>query len=140
MTIVSLFIIIWAASALLRVSIIESNKQASQVAEGLALSPIFKIAITEHYQMYGKLPESNDEARLPPKEKYAKEALQSAGISKDGVITLVYNEKSGAAGSRIQLVPSVSESTGHISWDCRTSNFPLIQQLAPQCRYINKQK
>ena len=137
--IASIVILIWSAFSLLRLNTTAIHTQAALVMDGLALTPMFKVAVAEHYQRYGRLPLSNEEARLLPRQEYAKGALESVAIGERGIVTLHYNEKSGINGSTIQMVPVVNERGGMIHWKCQTSSFPLIEKFAPQCRYLEIQ-
>ena len=133
---ISAMIILWATFALLRLKTTGTYMIAAAVAQGLSMGPMFKVAVAEYYQDYGHLPESNTEVKLEASEAYAKGALVSAGIGKGGVITFLYNEKSGIKGGRIQLIPHTNEHRGSIRWECVTSSYPTIEKFFPQCHYI----
>lgn len=133
--ITSAFVIVLGAYELLRVKVIKKQFSAVSIAQGLSTGTMMRVEVMRYYNDYGELPESNDDARLADEKEYANDVLDSAGIGKAGVITLVYNKKSGMAGGTVQLVPVMNDKTHYLHWDCRSSSFPTIQEFMPQCHY-----
>ena len=129
------FVIVGGAFQLYQAKRTAMYMGVAYISQGMAVSQILRIEILQFHNQSGRLPDSNSEAGLPPKEEYAEQSLVSADIGNEGVITLVYNKKSGVANGTIKIVPTVNERTGRITWDCLTSSYPLIEDFIPQCRY-----
>ncbi|MEJ2141674.1 MAG: pilin [Gammaproteobacteria bacterium] len=134
--VVSVLVVVLGGFELLRGKQVRTHMQAAFVAEGLAVTGMLRVAAAEYYNSHGEWPESHAEANLPAPYQITRQALTSAELGSDGVITLTYNAKSGVDGGTIRLVPSVSSYLGDIKWECRTSSFENIQEWAPQCMYI----
>lgn len=129
------FVIVGGAFQLFQAKRTAMYMGAAHISQGMAVSQILRIEILRFHNYAGRLPDSNSEAGLPPKEEYAEQALVSADIGEEGVITLVYNKKSGVANGAIKIVPTANERTGRITWDCLTSSYPSIEDFMPQCSY-----
>jgi len=104
--------------------------------EGLAAAQSVKVAITEYYMNYGKLPHSNREAGVAEPDKFSGQALRRLTVDAHGAIELTYDEKSGIGGGTIRLVPDVSNATAMITWRCQSPDFSDIALSVAQCEYV----
>ncbi len=107
--------------------------RARYLAEGLQIAQAARVAIAETYQTSLQWPTSNADAGLPAPERMKGDSLQGLQIGGGGVITLTYDEKSGAAGGTIRLLPMAHG--GAVRWDCVTASYADIADVIPQCIY-----
>lgn len=98
-----------------------------------------KMNIAEQYAYEGVFPKSNTEAHLPSPEKFRGMTLLSLKISEGGRINLEFDALSGHDGGLIQIIPdsSLIESIG-LQWRCMTSDYPDIDKIIKDCKYIEK--
>lgn len=108
---------------------------ARALTEGLQLAQAARVAITESYQTTLQWPATNAEAGLPEASQLFADSLRSLRVGASGVISLVFNEKSGVSGGVIRLIPEAN-ATGRVNWRCETASYPDIAAIVPQCRYI----
>ena len=106
------------------------------ISEGFSASAVVKAQVAEYFAVTGELPSSNAEANIRIPESYAGVSLKSVRVSRGGVITLTYDEKTGVNNGIIQLVPYVGNSALGLRWQCNTSSYKGIERMAPQCNYI----
>ena len=107
--------------------------RGAKLAQGLQMSTMFKMAVSEFYQTQGHFPESNQEARLQPPTDFTSGALAAAEIRKNGVITLTYTAETGVDGGEVHLIPN--ERAFGLGWSCESPDYKDINQLISSCTY-----
>lgn len=110
---------------------------AQALTEGIQLAQAARVAIAESYQTTLQLPSSNAAAGLPDAAQLYADSLQRLEVGRNGVVSLVYNERSGVAGGVIRLIPD-AQANGMLNWRCETSSYPDIVSFLPQCRFIRQ--
>jgi hypothetical protein len=116
----------------------EHKKQqliAGYLAEGLQVAASAKTAIAESYMTNMQFPATNQEAGLPAPGQMRGQSLQSLRLSRNGVISLTYDGKTGVDQGLIRLVPDVRAGGGQIGWRCETPSYTNIAAFFPQCTY-----
>ncbi len=112
----------------------QSMFDTMHIAEGLQAGSLLKQASAEFYYQQGKLPSSNEDVGLGEPEVYASNALLSAGITANGVIQLIYDDRTGVANGVVSLIPTVVP--GMLKWRCETTDYASIGKYMPQCKYL----
>ena len=117
------------------------NQSLEAIYNDYPVSQAAKVRIAEHYAYYGTFPKNNQEASLPPPEKFRGMTLLSLKVSEGGRITLEFDALSGHDGGLVQIIPdaSLAESMG-LQWRCTTSDYPEISKAIKDCKYIEKTK
>ena len=118
----------------------ETERKAQQLiagylAEGLQIAAAAKVAVAESYQVNLKWPATNQEAGLPEPAQMKARSLQSVRLSRNGVIVLTYDAKSGIDRGVIRLIPKARAGGGPIYWRCESPSFETIATIVPQCSY-----
>ena len=103
----------------------------------LTAAASLRTAIAEYYAQMGRTPATNAEAGAPAPAEYRGKSLLSATVQADGSIELVFDAKSGVAGGRVVFVPDTRHAAAMgLQWQCRTWDYPRIEQVAPGCEYV----
>ncbi|MGA9334257.1 MAG: pilin [Rudaea sp.] len=108
---------------------------ATYRAEGLQAVGAAKVAVAEYYENYGKFPTSNSQVGLAPPDQFKGQSLRRMAISEGGVISLIYDAKSGVDGGTIRLIPDNTHPGTPLKWRCISPNFSDIAVTIPQCSY-----
>ena len=98
-----------------------------QVQEGMALANLARNAVNGFYGLHGELPNSNDDAGVPPKEKIVSNLVSEVSIDAGAVtITFGNNVNSAVAGKRLTLRPAIVKDapTVPIAWLCNNKPVP----------------
>ena len=98
-----------------------------QVQEGMALANLARSAVNGFYGLHGELPNSNDDAGVPPKEKIVSNLVSEVSIDAGAVtITFGNNVNSAVAGKRLTLRPAIVKDapTVPIAWLCNNKPVP----------------
>ena len=109
---------------------------AFNLAQGLTAASTAKVAITEYYYSNGEPPASNHDVGLAEAEQYKGDSLRNMTISRGGVITLTYDEKTGVDNGKIQLIPDINSAQAQLNWRCVSPSFANIAIMLPNCRYL----
>jgi len=114
-------------------------KPSDSILNDYSVVQAAKMNIAEQYAYNGTFPNSNMEARIAPPEKFRGMTLLSLTISEGGRINLEFDALSGHDGGLIQIIPdsSLAESIG-LQWRCMTSDYPDIDKIIKNCKYIEK--
>lgn len=113
------------------------DESASVIRDDVMRTAAMRGSIVEYYYSTLKMPASNEEARVPPPDRYRGRSLRSASVSSGGIIDLVFDGKSGIEGGRIRFVPDVSHANSMgIDWHCETHDYALIKRALPDCTYL----
>ncbi len=98
-----------------------------QVQDGMALAKLAHSAVNGFYGMNNELPNNNDEAGVPPKEKIVSNLVSEVSIDA-GAVTLTFgnNANSAVAGKRLTLRPAIVKDapTVPIAWLCNNKPVP----------------
>lgn len=87
----------------------------THVAEGLTIASGAKASVTEFYSSNNILPANNSAAGLALATSISGNAVRSITVN-SGQISVVYNDKTGAAGDTIILSPTTL--AGSVKWSC----------------------
>lgn len=109
---------------------------AMLVQQDFMVAHSMRVAVAESYMNMGAMPANNAAAGLPSPDAYRGKSLVSATLSGDGVIELVFDEKSGVKEGRIRMIADVSraDSMG-MQWRCESPDYVLIKRILPLCEY-----
>lgn len=108
---------------------------AGYLAEGLQMAANAKTAIAESYQTNMEFPATNQDVGLPAPTQMRGQSLRSLRLSRNGVISLTYDAKTGVDQGVIRLIPDVRAGDGRMSWRCETPSYANIAMFFPQCAY-----
>ena len=105
-----------------------------QVAEGIVLAQPARLAITEHFQMEGIIPQNNNKAGLPNQTLLQGGYVKKIAINKHRIEIQYGNDANKAIwGKKIQLVPVVRGN--QIIWECETTGGGVADKYLPiSCR------
>lgn len=106
----------------------------AQVAEGFVMAGPARLAMVEHFQMEGSLPQNNNNAGLPNQTDIEGGYVKKVAINKHR-IEIQYGNNANRAiwGKKVQLVPVVSG--GVIKWECNTTGGGVDDRYLPAfCR------
>ena len=78
-----------------------------------------KLAVAEYHSMNGEMPVNNEQAGW---ESVSGTSVGSVNIGVDGVVTVIYNDKSGSVlrGKTLELTPTAA---GAINWACKATGI-----------------
>lgn len=132
-TLIELMIVVAIIGILAAVAIpaYQDYTKRTHVAEGLALAGGAKASITEFYASKGYFPGANASAGLAAAASIKGNAVDSVGVSGNGVITITYNAKA-EAGKIIKMTPT--NANGSITWDCKTGSDINSKYRPANCR------
>lgn len=105
----------------------------SHVSEGLSLAGSAKLAVTEFYADRGAWPSTNSSAGLQPEGQIRGNAVNSVGLSGNGVITITYNSKVDATNNTLIMTPTSTNDAGSVTWSC-TGGSVLPKFRPATCR------
>ena len=110
--------------------------QAASLVNGFQLSMGVKTAITSYYAEQNAFPKSNADIGVGESDSFKSSTLKSLSVSKGGVITLTYDEKTGVDNGTIRLTPSANNMQ-IINWKCSSPNYENIAKIFSSCTYEN---
>ncbi len=108
---------------------------AAHIIEGVQASSYAKTAVAEYFADRGVWPSSNKDIELQAADKFTGLALQSMEVSKYGVITLSYNDKTGVPNGSIKFIPNVENAGNEVKWKCETHSYSSISTIIPNCQF-----
>ncbi len=102
------------------------------VAEAVAQTQMYKVALTESFMSNGQWPAKASEAGLPQSNSKAGGAVRDIAVGQRGTITVTF-DGNFAEGALFQLVPQADSDTYQVRWQCRTSGDPDLKRYLPDC-------
>lgn len=118
------------------VALAASASGLAYVSQGLQLLSIAKTHLSQHWDETGEIAESNAAAGLEAPEHYAGDAVRSLTVGKGGVITVVFNEKSGVDGGILRFTPDAGKPDLGLQFHCTTPTYRDLERWLPQCAYV----
>jgi len=109
----------------------DQNKR-HRVAEAVAQTQMYKVALTESFMSNGQWPAKASDAGLPQNNPKAGGAIRDIAVGPRGTITVTF-DGSFAEGAQFQLVPQTDPDTYQVRWQCRTSGDPDLKRYLPDC-------
>jgi type IV pilus assembly protein PilA len=106
--------------------------QAAFITQAIGVMNSAKVHVLSAHDDKGEWPSSNEEAGIPPPSEFANGAISELRVSEGGVITVMFNAKSGVRNGTLRLRPHTGMD---IQWKCTTPSFRNIERWAPQCTY-----
>lgn len=95
-----------------------------------------KTAVTEYYQVHGRMPAGNAEAGLLDAQAYRGRSLRALSVREGGRIELSFDALSGRDGGVIAFVPDPGAAAAvGVVWRCTTTDYPRILRTIPSCEY-----
>ena len=98
-----------------------------QVKEGLDLAEVARKGVQAYWATSGKMPDDNEEAGVPPKDKLVGSMVKSVEVDKGAVtITFGNNASKALAGMRVTQRPAVvkDQLAVPIAWICHKVAVP----------------
>ena len=109
----------------------DQNKRR-MVAEAVAQTQMYKVALTESFMSSGQWPAKASDAGLPQINSKAGGAIRDIAVGQRGTITVTF-DGNFAEGALFQLVPQADPDTYQVRWQCRTSGDPDLKRYLPDC-------
>ena len=109
----------------------DQNKRR-MLAEAVAQTQMYKVALTESFMSNGQWPAKASEAGLPQNNPKAGGAIRDIAVGQGGTITVTF-DGSFAEDAQFQLVPQADPDTYQVRWQCRTSGDPDLKRYLPDC-------
>ena len=98
-----------------------------QVQDGIALANLAKSGVNAFYGTKNELPNNNEEAGVPPKEKLVSNVVSEISVD-GGAVTIKFgnNVNSSIVGKRLTLRPAIVKDapTVPIAWLCNNTPVP----------------
>ena len=98
-----------------------------QVQDGIALANLAKNGVNAFYGAKNELPNSNEEAGVPPREKLVSNVVSEISID-GGAVTIKFgnNVNSSIVGKQLTMRPAIVKDapTVPISWLCNNTPVP----------------
>ena len=120
-TLIELMIVVAIIGILAAIAVPQYNTYItkSKASEGLSLANGAKLAVAEYHSMNGEMPVNNEQAGWT---SVSGTNVGSVNIGVDGVVTVIYNDKSGSVlrGKTLELTPTAA---GAISWACKATGI-----------------
>ena len=102
------------------------------VSDAVRRATMYRVALTEYYQINGRWPQDADEAGLPSPDEMRGGAVRSVTVGAQGRVTIALDE-TFAPGSTIVLAPQIG-APGMIDWQCEVKGDPSLAQSLPRCK------
>lgn len=102
------------------------------VAEALARTQMYKVALAESFVSNGRWPVKASEAGLPQDDRKAGGAIRGITVGERGVVTVTFDRRF-AEGARLHLVPQADPDTFEVRWQCQVSGDPDLKRYLPEC-------
>ena len=116
-----------AILALMAVPTLIDRNVRLQVQEAMSLASLAKNGVNAFYGVEHKLPASNAEASLPPKEKIISNLVTEVSVD-NGAVTITFgnNINASVAGKHLTLRPAIVKDTPSVpvSWLCHNAAVP----------------
>lgn len=109
----------------------DQNKRR-MVAEAVAQTQVYKVALTESFMSNGQWPAKASDAGLPQNNSKAGGAIRDIAVGQRGTITVTF-AGDFAEGALFQLVPHADPDTYQVRWQCRTSGDEDLKRYLPDC-------
>lgn len=109
----------------------DQNKRR-MVAEAIAQTQSYKVALTESFMSNGKWPAKASEAGLLQNNAKAGGAIRDIAVDQHGAISVTF-DGNFAEGALFQLVPQADPDTYQVRWRCKTSGDPDLKRYLPDC-------
>ena len=105
----------------------------TQIAEGLALSVPFKVAVAEYHNRTGAYPANNTDAILGPPSTYIGSYVDSISVT-GAVISIQYGNNANALISGETVTITAQSNPGSMDWDCASGGVISETYLPSSCR------
>ena len=102
------------------------------IVDAASRATMFRVSLTEYYQVNGRWPTDADEAGLPAPTEVRGGAAREIRLGGQGVVTVTMDERF-PDGSKIVLRPTANAASGMIDWACEVKGDELKQSL-PRCK------
>ena len=116
-----------AILALMAVPTLIDRNVRLQVQEAMSLASLAKNGVNAFYGAKNKLPQSNEEALVPPKEKIISNLVTEVSVD-NGAVTITFgnNINASVAGKHLTLRPAIVKDapTVPVSWLCHLAAVP----------------
>ena len=109
----------------------DQNKRR-MLAEAVAQTQMYKVALTESFMSNGQWPAKASEAGLPQNNPKAGGAIRDIVVGQRGTITVSFDDNF-TEGTLFQLVPQADPDTYQVRWQCKTSGDPDLKRYLPDC-------
>ena len=109
----------------------DQNKRR-MLAEAIAQTQMYKVALTESFMSNGKWPAKASDAGLPQNNGKAGGAIRNIAVGEHGTITVTF-DGNFADGALFQLVPQADSDTYQVRWQCTASGDPDLKRYLPDC-------
>ena len=120
-TLIELMIVVAIIGILAAIAVPQYNTYItkSKASEGWSLANGAKLAVAEYHAVNGEFPVNHTQAGW---ESVSGTSVGSINIGVDGVVTVIYNDKSGSVlrGRTLELTPTAA---GAISWACKATGI-----------------
>lgn len=107
--------------------------QRGLVADAVQRATMFRVALTEYYQINGRWPSDADEAGLPSPSEMRGGAVRTVTVGAQGMVAIALDDRFGA-GSVIVLKPDANAASGIVDWNCEVKGDPALKQAMPRCK------
>lgn len=107
--------------------------QRGLVADAVQRATMFRVSLTEYYQVNGRWPSDADEAGLPSASEMRGGAVRTVTLGAQGAVTIALDDRFGD-GSVIVLKPDVNAASGIVDWNCEVKGDPALKQAMPRCK------
>ncbi len=107
--------------------------QRGLVADAVQRASMFRAALTEYYQTYGRWPTDADEAGLPSPSEMRGGAVRTVTIGAQGAVTIALDDRFGV-GSVVILKPDANAASGIVDWNCEVKGDAALKQAMPRCK------
>lgn len=107
--------------------------QRGLVADAVQRATMFRVSLTEYYQVNGRWPSDADEAGLPSPSEMRGGAVRTVTVGVQGMVTIALDDRFGA-GSVIVLKPDANAASGIVDWNCEVKGDPALKQAMPRCK------
>ncbi len=116
-----------AILALMAVPTLIDRNVRLQVQEAMSLASLAKNGVNAFYGAKNELPQSNEEALVPPKEKIISNLVTEVSVD-NGAVTITFgnNINASVAGKHLTLRPAIVKDTPSVpvSWLCHNAAVP----------------
>lgn len=104
-----------------------------QISEGLNLSSVAQVAVSEYYLEYGEWPQDNTTAGLANEQDFS--GLYTEGVSvSNNIIEITYSIRANAAIASEKVMLIGQDFDGNIKWACQSSGVIESEHLPAACR------
>ncbi len=111
----------------------DTMRRKAIVTKGWSMAGEVKTLVAAHYVETGRLPSSNEEARIDAQTPLSGQYVSSIAVGPEGVVTVTYKGDAALEGKTLVLTPSIPGDARTINWSCREGT--VQQEYRPvQCQ------